>query len=102
MFPRGLQHCARGRWRGATLPSVRRSLEWIFSEACEFAFHLSADNLAQGIESSGRFESEVEVEKKRLIATGLPERAVVYEKALVRLIEARMDPDPPLPGDGPV
>ena len=106
----GYWYCPDGRNQGeqAAFEHVEarpQALEWIFSEACEFAFHLSADTLTQGIESSGSFESEVEVEKKRLIATGLPERAVVYEKALVRLIEARMDPtdlDPSLSGDGPV
>ena len=83
-----------------------QALEWIFSDACEFEFHLSADNLTLGVESSIRFGSEVELEKKRFIATGLPERAAVYEEELARLTRARRcsDPavlDPSRSGNGP-
>jgi elongation factor P hydroxylase len=62
-----------------------QALEWIFSEACEFPFHLSADNLTLGIETSRRFEGEVDAEGMRLLVNGLPRRAAVYRSVLTRL-----------------
>jgi elongation factor P hydroxylase len=64
-----------------------QALEWILTDACEFPFHLSVDNLTMGVESSSWFESEVAARKQRLLARGLPPRAAVYQRALARLIE---------------
>lgn len=69
-----------------------RALEWIFSEACGFSFHISVDNLTLGVDSSGRFERAVEAQRKRLIAKGLPRRAAIYRRALVRFMESRRHP----------
>lgn len=71
------------------------TLEWIFSDACQFSFHLSADNLTLGFESSERFEAEVEVQKDRLLDRGLPARAELYRRSLERLIEAGLLPSGP-------
>ena len=73
-----------------------QTLEWIFSDTCEFEFHLSADNLTLGVESSERFESEVETQRKLLLAKDLPARAALCRDQLTRLLEARKHP-PHLP-----
>lgn len=69
-----------------------QALEWILSDTCDFVFHLSADNLTLGVESSERFESEVETQRKLLLAKGLPARAALYRDQLTRLLEARKHP----------
>ena len=72
-----------------------QALEWILSDTCEFVFQLSADNLTLGVESSDRFESEVETQRKLLLAKGLPARAALYRDQLTRLLGARKHPPHP-------
>jgi elongation factor P hydroxylase len=75
-----------------------QTLEWIFSDACDFSFHLSADNLTVGFESSERFEAEVEAQKNRLLDRGLSARAALYRRSLEqRLIGSRKRPPGLLP-----
>ena len=59
-----------------------QALEWILSEACGHAFHLSADNLEGGAGPSARFAAAVEREKSRLEHDGLPPRAARFVRAL--------------------
>jgi elongation factor P hydroxylase len=68
-----------------------QALERIFSEACEFPFHLSADNLTLGVESSRRFEDQVDAERMRLLVKGLPRRAAIYRSVLERLTRTGKD-----------
>lgn len=67
-----------------------QALEWIFSDACEFEFHLSADNLSGGLGSTDRFERAVEARKAAFLEAGLPTRAARYRDALVELMETRI------------
>lgn len=60
-----------------------QAVEWIFSDACDFTFHLSADNLESGLGASERFAAAVEREKRALLANGLPPRAESFRRALV-------------------
>ncbi|MBW2500905.1 MAG: elongation factor P hydroxylase [Deltaproteobacteria bacterium] len=62
-----------------------QALESIFSEACGFEFHLSADNLASGTGPGERFAAAVEVERRRYLDRGLPLRAGIFRQALVAL-----------------
>ncbi len=64
-----------------------QALEWIFSDACDFEFHLSVDNLEAGCGPSERFESAVRREKSRLLREGLPARAARFRGALADLRE---------------
>lgn len=73
-----------------------QALEWLFSETCEFPFHLSADNLTLGVGSSRRFESEVEARKRHYGNRGLPARAALYRSALQVLIGSRTCPTSPV------
>lgn len=59
-----------------------QALEWIFSEACGFDFHLSADNLDGGFGPSASFTAAVEAEKARFESEGLPARAARFHAAL--------------------
>ena len=59
-----------------------QALEWIFSEACDFDFHLSADNLDAGVGPSASFGERVACEKRRFLENGLPKRAACFRKAL--------------------
>lgn len=61
-----------------------QAIEWIFSDACGFAFHLSADNLAGALGPSGRFEESVRQAKAAFRANGLPDRAERFRAALER------------------
>ncbi|MFO0688918.1 MAG: elongation factor P hydroxylase [Myxococcota bacterium] len=63
-----------------------QALEWIFSEACGFPFHLSADNLAGALGPSDRFEQAVRRAKETYLAHGLPERAERFRAALARAV----------------
>lgn len=59
-----------------------QALEWIFSDACGAAFHLSADNLA-GVGGAGPdFEASVRRAKAELLEGGLPGRAARFLVAL--------------------
>lgn len=59
-----------------------QALEWIFSDACGFVFHLSADNLDGGFGPSPRFEKAVDDARARFLAAGLPSRAERFRAAL--------------------
>ncbi|MBY0400567.1 elongation factor P hydroxylase [Myxococcota bacterium] len=61
-----------------------QAIEWIFSDACGFAFHLSADNLAGALGPSDRFEDAVRRAKATYLARGLPARAERFRAALVQ------------------
>lgn len=60
-----------------------QALESIFSEACGFPFHLSADNLAAGSGPSRSFARAVAAERAALLEGGLPPRAERFRAALV-------------------
>ena len=62
-----------------------QAIEWIFSEACGFAFHLSADNLAGALGPTQGFETSVRRARAELLERGLPERAAQFLVALRRL-----------------
>jgi len=59
-----------------------QAIEWIFSDACGFPFHLSADNLAGEFAPSGRFEAGVRGANADFLARGLPARAARFLAAL--------------------
>jgi elongation factor P hydroxylase len=59
-----------------------QALEQLFSEVCDHSFHLSADNLSLGVDSSGAFARAVDVERKKLLADGLPLRAETFRRTL--------------------
>jgi elongation factor P hydroxylase len=59
-----------------------QALEWVFAEACGFAFHLSADNLAGALGPSDRFEQAVRAAKAEHLARGLPRRAARFVDAI--------------------
>ncbi|MBK7950585.1 MAG: elongation factor P hydroxylase [Deltaproteobacteria bacterium] len=63
-----------------------QALEWIFSDACRFDFHLSADNLAGALGPSDRFEAAVRLARAAYLAEGLPERAERFRAALARAV----------------
>ena len=65
-----------------------QAVEWIFSDACGFAFNLSADNLtgvAEEAASSVEFERAVMARKDRYAAENLPVRAEKFRTAILRL-----------------
>lgn len=59
-----------------------QALEWIFSDACGFDFHLSADNLDGGVGPSASFASAVARARSRFEDGGLPARAARFRAAL--------------------
>jgi elongation factor P hydroxylase len=59
-----------------------QALEWLFSDACGFDFHLSADNLEGGFGPSERFEAAVAAARSRFLEEGLPDRAARFRDAL--------------------
>lgn len=59
-----------------------QALEWIYSEACGFEFHLSADNLAAGFGPSDRFAKTVETARRVFQGGAMPARARLFEGAL--------------------
>jgi elongation factor P hydroxylase len=67
-----------------------QAVEWIFSDACGFPFHLSADNLAGAFAPSGRFEAGVRGAKADFLAHGLPARAARFLAALSARPEPRI------------
>ncbi len=66
-----------------------QALESIFSEACNFPFHLSADNLGAGFVPSDRFQLAVEEARTGLVMGGLPCRADSFTQALASAVAAR-------------
>jgi len=61
-----------------------QAIEWILSDACDFAFHLSADNLESALGASERFETAVRRQKEKFLAEGLPPRAEHFRSVLAR------------------
>jgi len=61
-----------------------QALESIFSDACGFAFNLSADNLAAGMGPTSRFAAAVAAERKVFLEKGLPARADRFYQSLRR------------------
>ena len=59
-----------------------QALEWIFSDACHFAFHLSADNLEGGFGPSETFEAAVHAARTHFLEVGLPARAARFRGEL--------------------
>ncbi len=59
-----------------------QALEWIFSEACGIAFHLSADNLSGAGGAGPDFEVRVHRVRAELLEVGLPGRAARFLAAL--------------------
>lgn len=59
-----------------------QALEWLFTDACRAAFHLSADNLDGGAGPSAGFAAAVEREKQRFLREGLPPRAERFLREL--------------------
>jgi elongation factor P hydroxylase len=65
-----------------------QALEWIFSDACGFAFNLSADNLigtAGEGSTNANFEGVVLARKERYSVAALPIRAESFRAALLRV-----------------
>jgi len=65
-----------------------QALEWIFADACGFAFHLSADNLSGQPGPSERFLARVREAKRSLLEDGLPDRAALFRAALQAALPA--------------
>jgi elongation factor P hydroxylase len=61
-----------------------QAIEWIFSDACDFAFNLSADNLRGATGSSSKFKEAVASRKRNFLAGALPARADAFCSALSR------------------
>ncbi|MEZ4332670.1 MAG: elongation factor P hydroxylase [Myxococcota bacterium] len=59
-----------------------QALEWIFTETCGVAFHLSADNLGSDLGPSEGFERAVRAARDAYLAGGLPRRAARFRAAL--------------------
>lgn len=70
-----------------------QALEWIFSEACGHAFHLSADNLEGGTGPSPGFAEAVARERRAMQAGGLPPRAARFLRALQENARIAASPD---------
>jgi elongation factor P hydroxylase len=68
-----------------------QALEWIFSDLCGQAFHLSADNLHGDTGPSPHFAETVAREKRRFETQGLPPRAARFAEALRRRFSASHD-----------
>ena len=66
-----------------------QALEWIFSEACGFDFHLSADNLEGGFGPSPTFEAAVTSDRTDFLEAGLPPRAARFRQALREAFASR-------------
>jgi len=62
-----------------------QALEWVLSDACGFAFNLSADNLDGGVGPSPSFVEAVAQERSRFLECGLPNRAECYRAAIASL-----------------
>ena len=82
--PDGRDHAEQEEFeRAETRP---QAVEWVFSDACGFPFHLSADNLTADLAGafvpSGRFEAGVLAAKADFLVHGLPARADRFLKAL--------------------
>lgn len=58
-----------------------QALEWIFSTACQFPFHLSYDNL-ESTEKDEHFSRHVQMKAVYLVEKGLPSRAALFASEL--------------------
>jgi elongation factor P hydroxylase len=61
-----------------------QALEWIFSEAANFEFKVSLDNLGDVPIDRQGFEQKVAEQKAYYLAHGLPKRASIFARALTR------------------
>lgn len=68
-----------------------QALEWIFSDACGFAFSLSADNLEGGFGPSPSFQSAVDAARAAFDERGLPPRAERFRAAVAAAREELAD-----------
>lgn len=59
-----------------------QALEWLFSTACHFKFHFSADNLANANRVSPTFQQAVRNQALRYLAEGLPADAQAWFSTL--------------------
>ncbi|NCN43380.1 MAG: ATPase [Piscirickettsiaceae bacterium CG_4_9_14_3_um_filter_43_564] len=60
-----------------------QALEWIFSQAANFPFHFSADNLALNNQPSNRFKSDVYEQVKTYLTHGMPNDAQIWTNQLI-------------------
>jgi elongation factor P hydroxylase len=72
-----------------------QALERIFSEACGFEFHLSADNLEGTIEPSRSFARLVADRRQDYLTRGLPPRADIFRAALEKFSRPSLRVQPP-------
>ncbi len=59
-----------------------QALEWLMSEAADFRFRVSADNLEQGCGPSDNFKRAIALQAQHYLAHGLPARAARFIRAL--------------------
>ncbi len=59
-----------------------QALEWLFTEAVGSGFRVSADNLAQGLDASDSFKSNVARQARAYCINGLPERPARFVEGL--------------------
>lgn len=65
-----------------------QALEWIFSVACQFEFHFSADNLEGHCGPSDHFKQAVQQQVKDYLTQGLPEEANLWCQTLKEFYRA--------------
>src|SRR5690606_32962108 len=63
--------------------SKPQAIEWILSDACDFPFHISLDNLNGDAGDEAAFRALVEARKRRYLEEGLPPRAAIFREALL-------------------
>jgi elongation factor P hydroxylase len=62
-----------------------QALEWILSKSADHSFQLSLDNLKlESIEGADLFENNVKKQIKKYIKNGLPKRANLFQKELIK------------------
>lgn len=60
-----------------------QALEWIFSQSSDYGFNLSLDNLSGEAVNRKPFAEQVVIQVKKYLHEGLPERARLFQKALM-------------------
>lgn len=61
-----------------------QALEWIFSQAADFTFHFSADNLSLNNQPSSHFKKAVQDQVKTYLTEGLPQDAQIWTTCLIQ------------------
>lgn len=61
-----------------------QALEWIFSQAADFRFHFSADNLNGDAGVSSGFKQAVQNQVRHYLNKGLPQRAQIWSDTLIQ------------------